>query len=296
MQDSAQQAAQWAYSALLEEVSAAPKPGLVCPQHSGAHSDMDYHTFVASSTALKPYFYHTASIGRDYCHLLPTEVMPLLRQAGLQGEAEMLAATGGVNTHKGLIFALGLLTAAYARLVRLQATPPQPAGVARAAALFVPGLVAETLWPLKQTLPVRPLTAGEQLFLRYGEAGIRGEAEAGFPSALAALQILRRVSQTHSPALALPQTLLYLMARTRDTNVLWRADMQGLLYVQSMAQQALALGGVLTSAGRHFTLRMQEEFVLRNISPGGCADLLAIAAFLLKLPVAASQSDRARVH
>jgi len=95
--------------ALWHELTLHPKPGLVSLEDAGAHADMDARTFVRSLFALRPHFGHLAAAGaRD-------APFATLRELGIRAEAAMLAATGGVNTHRGAIFALGLLVAAAAR-------------------------------------------------------------------------------------------------------------------------------------------------------------------------------------
>ena len=84
--------------ALKKELSLPCKPGLVGPDGSGAHSDMDYSLMLKSIAALRPFFARFA-VAKDAMQL---------RSLGLEAEKAMLAATGGVNTHKGAIFALGL--------------------------------------------------------------------------------------------------------------------------------------------------------------------------------------------
>lgn len=98
-----------AVRALLHEVSATPKPGLVDRQNSGSHSDMDFSTFVDSSVSLAGSFQAMFRIGWDGAALPRPMLFERLRFAGQGAEAAMLRATGGVNTHKGLIFSMGIL-------------------------------------------------------------------------------------------------------------------------------------------------------------------------------------------
>ena len=107
--------ARTALKSLLYEVSVTPKPGLVDRDNPGAHGDMDYYSFIDSAAALAPYFSRCAALGRDsLCE--PGEVLTRLRPLGLEAEEAMKQATGGANTHKGLIFSLGILCAAAGRL------------------------------------------------------------------------------------------------------------------------------------------------------------------------------------
>lgn len=267
-----------AHKAALMEVGASPKPGLVCPDHNGAHTDMDYPLFVASADALLPYFEECASIGRDRRADAPDAIFPLLRKAGVRAEKAMFAATNGVNTHKGLIFSMGLAVAAAGRLAG-QNRPVWPDPTASEAASFVKGIVARDLHPLRASLPNRPLTAGERLFLEHGAAGIRQEAESGFPSALGAFYRLYYMYGGMPLEKALPHILLWIIATTTDTNILSRGGMPGLEYARQSAATVLDLGGMATKEGRAGVLAMRDAFVARNLSPGGSADILALAAF-----------------
>jgi triphosphoribosyl-dephospho-CoA synthase len=92
--------------ALLQELAVWPKPGLVSYADSGSHADMDAAMLQASAEALRPFLAELARAGQDGSD------MAGLRAIGLRAEAAMLAVTGGVNTHRGAIFGLGLLCAA----------------------------------------------------------------------------------------------------------------------------------------------------------------------------------------
>lgn len=90
--------AELAERALRMELDTPMKPGLVGPDSVGAHKDMDYGVMRKGIAAIRPFFPRMAMAAT------PEE----LRQLGIDAEAAMLAATGGVNTHRGAIFALGL--------------------------------------------------------------------------------------------------------------------------------------------------------------------------------------------
>ena len=84
--------------ALRMELDTPMKPGLVGPDSVGAHRDMDYDVMRKGIAAIRPFFPRMAM----------AETPEELRQLGIDAEVAMLAATGGVNTHRGAIFALGL--------------------------------------------------------------------------------------------------------------------------------------------------------------------------------------------
>lgn len=107
---------------LLLEVSSSPKPGLVDRFNCGAHRDMDFFTFMESSAALSGYFVKCALLGTEFQGDHPKELFRRLRPVGIAAERTMFQATGGVNTHKGLVFSLGILCAAAAHLMAVLET------------------------------------------------------------------------------------------------------------------------------------------------------------------------------
>lgn len=238
-----------AVSALLEEVELTPKPGLVDRRSTGAHRDMDLPLFQRSAQSLRPYFRQAAALG-----LGQAACMAPLQQAGLAAEGTMFAATGGVNTHKGAIYAFGLVLAALGSVL------------ARGGDLFqtAAALAAEGL-------PPRADTHGGQARSRYGALGARGEAMAGFPAARMAWQVL--AEQGDDALLA----LLALLAEVEDTNLLHRGGPEGLRFVQEQARRILDGPAEARRAGLE---ALDGACIARNLSPGGCADLLALALLL----------------
>ena len=91
---------------------------------SGSHDDMDAHTFMRSLFALRSYFVQIAEPGAEGA------AFEALERCGIEAEARMLAATGGINTHRGAIFMLGLLCAA-AGAVRERRLRAEPVAAAR---------------------------------------------------------------------------------------------------------------------------------------------------------------------
>jgi len=271
-------------TALLYEAAVSPKPGLVTPSSRGAHSDMDYFTFLASAAALAPWFDEAARIGLAFSGHDPAALLAPLRAAGAAAERAMFAATGGVNTHKGLVFSLGLLCAASGALVA-RGEALEAEACARGAGSIVRGLVERDFGGLR-TKEESLLTVGERLYLRWGVTGIRGEAERGFPSVLDGSLPRLRAGLAAGLTLndALVDALLVLYAIVEDTNALGRGGEEGLALVRAGAAEALGLGGMSTEGGKAAIRRMDELFAARRVSPGGCADLLAATYFLHAIP------------
>jgi triphosphoribosyl-dephospho-CoA synthase len=253
-----------ALNSLRHEVLAWPKPGLVTPVDSGSHRDMDHGTFLASITALSGTFAAFADAGADGADFAA------LQKIGVAAEERMLQATGGINTHRGAIFNLGLLAAAAARRTT-------HASCAR----LTCGAVVKKVWGEEIVASRRnaPLSHGNTVFQKYAVGGARTEAAAGFPTVYRiAVPTLRRLLRSGAAEeTALIGTLLALIAHLPDTNLLWRGGESGLAYAQDAARGFNAAGGVEQPLWRERLLAMHGSFVSRNLSPGGSADLVAAA-------------------
>lgn len=269
----------WALEAMLMEAACTPAPGLVDRDNSGAHQDMDFFTFLMSSSALAGSMFRCAAAGYQH-EGSPAELLPILRYIGKEGELQMLEATKGVNTQKGLLFLLGILAAAAAYTIRNKAVITAEQILATVAAM-TQGIVARELALLPTGQAVK-LTAGEKLYLRYGVTGIRGEVEAGIPSIRNhGLPVLKQaLAAGLSLNDALVHTLMSLMTVVEDTTILNRHSMEVLLDVQQQAKGIMAHGGMMSDAGRAQIAALDETFIVGNISPGGVADLLAATYFL----------------
>ena len=263
-----------AVRALLYEVCTTPKPGLVDRANNGSHKDMNVFTFLDSTAALLPYFRKAVFIGWKTAERSPGETFLRLRRAGLEAERSMFAATKGINTHKGAIFSLGTVCAAAGRLW----TPETPwAGTDRIleeCAALSREAVEEDLAGLRAQAAQ---TTGQRLFLEQGVRGIRGELADGLPSVrrvgLPALEKALEAGASLEDAGA--AVLIRLIAQVTDTNLIARGGTEG---QQWAARAAAELAGAVPDKGAIQAL--DRDFIRRNLSPGGCADLLAITYFL----------------
>lgn len=269
-----------AHEAMLFEVAATPKPGLVDRATNGAHDDMDFFTFLRSAAALRHAFEGFAAIGAEKSAEDFPSLFSHLRERGRLAECEMFEATGDINTHKGLIYSLGLLSAA-AGYADARGETLSPAALCALVARMTAGMTAKAYESAREKEP-SAWTKGEAMYFRYGVGGVRGEAESGFATVRTiALPVYRarRAAGRHVNN-ALCDTLLALLAYTVDTNILGRAGEAGLRFAQREAGRAVALGGMESEAGRKAMEEMDRAFTARRISPGGCADLLAVTHFL----------------
>lgn len=262
-----------AVDALLAEVRTTPKPGLVDLRNQGSHRDMDIPLFTASAKALLPYFTRCAAIGQETAALRPAEVFPPLQAAGLDAEAAMYAATSGVNTHKGAIYTLGILCAAFGRLWHMGELSPTPQDVLSLCSAIAGDAAKADLENASAD------TAGLRLYRELGITGIRGEMAQGLPSlaniALPAFRAARTRGLDRNDAGVV--TLLHLITHVQDTNLYHRGGQNGAAFAADAARELLA-HDPYPSAAQVETL--DDAFIARNLSPGGSADLLA-ATYLL---------------
>jgi len=263
-----------ALRALLYEVSVNPKPGLVDPVSSGPHPDMDVFTFIDSAVSLRQYFDRCATHGANFQGDNLHDLFLGIRPDGVVAEHTMFGATEGVNTHKGAIFSLGILVTADA--YRVDHNEYSLQDIVKA---MLKDLTVNDFKDLDDKSP-ESLTAGEKQYLKYGIKGIRGEAEAGFPTVMnVALPALRKHQGTKNQRLL--DTLMTIVGSTVDTKLVKRAHTDSVVdWAHQQSQHYFALGGSRTVQGMAFLNELNAVFTERNLSLGGSADLLILTIFI----------------
>ncbi|MFS7248369.1 triphosphoribosyl-dephospho-CoA synthase [Rahnella inusitata] len=263
----AERLADTATQALIDEARLSPKPGLVDSRSSGAHQDLNLDLMVRSAHSLTPTFYALAL----HSWQRPADIA--LRQdigrLGRAGEAQMMVETGGVNTHRGAIWAMGLLVSA----VAMQPESLLPQHIAQRAAKIA---------ALPDAFSPKKFSKGSHAVQRYQVPGAREEAQGGFPHIIdcALPQLHRSRSRGASESEAQVDALLAVMTRLTDTCVLSRGGLPALHAMHQGAQAVLAAGGMHSVAGRQQLRRLERRMLSDNVSPGGAADLLAATLFL----------------
>ena len=274
LQREADRAAILSCRAMLTEVSVTPKPGLVDRHDSGSHRDMDFYTFIDSSAVLTPWFRRFFLLGYELREMEPTAAFARLRYPGMLAEADMYGATGNVNTHKGMIFSLALLTAAWGRLYGRGEEITSGAVLDEASALASNQLRQELAAASDDSA-----TAGLRLQAQSGKGGVRAEAAAGYPTVRqVGLPCLRQyLARGLDPDRAGGLTLLALMAAAEDSNVFSRC---GRAVQEQLRQRMQELSDRAQPPTAEELSALNEEFCRQNVSPGGAADLLALTFFL----------------
>lgn len=253
------------------ELSLTPKPGLVDRLDSGAHTDMDFDAMRRSIDALLPWFVVFAKMGQRKslpCH-------DEISSTGIKAEEAMLKATGGVNTHRGALFSLGLFTiaASYVYSNRRAESPCEFVELMRNA-------VAEMASGFRSAEG----SHGSEVCRRYGIKGAADLAREGYASVFDAVFGTDSDFSTPMGEEDGLRLLLRIMSELDDTNVYYRGGADGAAYVRSTAAD------LLSDFSRDRLAEANREFISRNLSPGGAADMLSLCHFVRS--VATSQTSR----
>lgn len=260
-----------AVRSLYQELALYPKPGLVSFVDNGSHTDMNAATFMRSLFSLRHYYARICRAGYDGAPF--TE----LKKLGIAAEQRMMAATKGINTHRGAIFALGLLCAAMGRVRALRMTLT-PAALRTALLLH---------WG--EELAVHTLAAGEshglQAAARHAASGAREEGALGLPSVFdVGLPALQAALARGAPILhARIDAIFALMAHISDTNIYHRGGAVGADTVRHSARQFLQRGGTANPQWKDHAMACHQRFIAGRLSPGGAADLLAATCLVYSL-------------
>lgn len=265
------------HDALIREATLTPKAGLVDAAHNGGHHDMNLALFLRSADAIAPYLGDCAATGMTFAgHPASPALLAAIRPIGLAAEAAMRAATGGVNTHKGAIFAFGLTAAALGKRLA-----EQHAATLADVQADVRALCAEILAELRQG---DCDSAGKRGYARHGISGARGEAASGFATVSAhALPLYQQeLAADGNERRALLAALVALYAANDDSTTLARVGLDGLRAHQHWARTLLADRATLADEARlsDAIAAYARNCAAKRLSAGGSADLLALTAWL----------------
>lgn len=263
-----------ATQALQAELDTTPKPGLVDKDNNGAHRDMDYALMQRSIDTLHPYFVQLALLG--CADTLPSHTS--IRDAGIEAEKAMLAATNGVNTHKGALFSMGLAVVAAAHEERKIAANEEQILKERNGGEDVLVSLQTTIKALAASFPDTNGTHGSKAkLLSKGTTAIKGaldNAREGYEMLFAEWLPFYIERRKEHDAHTLHKTLLRIMCDLDDTNVIYRTD---LATAEEVKLEARAL---LDNFSETALKDMDRHYTTRNISPGGAADMLSLTIFI----------------
>ncbi|MFL9925946.1 triphosphoribosyl-dephospho-CoA synthase MdcB [Herbaspirillum lusitanum] len=271
------QLARLALRSLYQELTLYPKPGLVSLVDNGSHADMNAATFMRSLFSLRRYFFSIAQAG------LEAAPFRQLQRLAMDAEARMLRATGGVNTHRGAIFGLGMLCAAIAccRACSIRLSEQS----IRATLLIQWGDALARHTQPDADGDGGAASHGLKVAAAHAVGGAREEGAMGFPAVfeLALPRMRQTLAAGRSWQSAKTDALFALMAHVSDTNVYHRGGAQGAALVRQRATEFLQQGGSGAHDWYARALECHREFVAHRLSPGGAADLLAAACLVMSV-------------
>jgi len=239
---------------LKEELYLTPKPGLVDLRNNGSHPDLSLLIMSRSIALLRSYL-------RELCLALAAGATQLdLVRIGQRAERRMLEQLG-TNCHRGGIFLCGLLLTA----CRL-AEPTNPVAFRQA--------VMATAEDFFHQFPPRD-SHGQQVRDRYRVGGIVQEAGRGLPAVFdIALPILLKANETPFGGAFLAMGKL--MRQVDDTTCLYRCGNRGLGLLRNAGEQ-LEQTILAGEDPLPLLIRLDDDFIARNLTMGGIADLLGVS-------------------
>ncbi len=246
-----------ATDALRTELHTTPKPGLVDRNDNGAHKDMNLALMGRSIDALQPYFVKLALLGYN-------ETMPKteeVRQIGIEAERAMLNATGGVNTHRGALFSMGLATLAGAWCMKHDGNVDEQQ-------------LRDLIMQVAKGFAPTAGTHGNDAVNAHRVTGALDLAKAGYERLFNDWLPAYRGYLAENAETACHKLLLLIMSQLDDTNVIHRV---GYDQAQQVKQEALTLLNGYSATGME---EMNRDFIARNVSPGGSADMVALTLFI----------------
>lgn len=239
--------------ALRLELDTTPKPGLVDRRDNGAHKDMDYALMSKSISALRPYLTRLAvESAKD---IDPAKI----KEIGIEAEKAMLKATGGVNTHKGALFCIGLSVAAASYLASTTGSVE---------AYSFKELVSRAA----SEIPSARGTHGAEAKRSFKAVGALENARAAYPELFA--DWLPYYRSLEGDPFRCHKTLLHIMTTLDDTNILHRRGAEGLAHAEAEAAR------LLEDFSESGLSSLNKDFIRENISPGGSADMLSLTIFI----------------
>lgn len=263
--------------ALQAELDTTPKPGLVDRNDNGAHRDMDHALMQRSIQALHPYFVRLAQLGftdKQPCH---DEIVNI----GIEAEREMFKATGGVNTHKGALFSIGLAAVALAGEAFCRITQAEGCGTMAYNDVNSKQIqhLSNSIASLARLFPDTNGTHGSKAKANNILKGALDNAREGYTQLFKAWLpfYIDRIAEGDN--YALHKTLLRIMCDLDDTNIVYRTSMETMQEVKTEARQMLDTSRNIINFEAALQA-MNTDYIHRNISPGGSADMLSLVVFL----------------
>lgn len=244
---------------LKDELDLTPKPGCVDRDDCGPHSDMDYDLFLKSISSLKGYFFEIMEASNTEKSF--SDTFNAIRSIGIKYEKKMYEASGGVNTHKGAIFTLGVIASAIGKIYY-----DNKYISVNLISEYVKKLCANIFDDFNKK--EMQDSNGARIYIKNAKhSGIRYEAKNGFKTALDAYDFYKNTKD-------FLKTYVYIISILDDTTTINRVGESGLNFSKDYAKK------VLNSDNFDYEIKlMNKAYTEKNISTGGCADTIELVYF-----------------
>lgn len=255
-----------AYKCILEEANSWPCLGLVSKKNSGSHNDMDISTFKKSAKIFINYF---NDIYKKYYQI---KTFNNLRNIGILTEEMMFKVTNNINTHKGLVFAFGII---FFNFLKVYFKEINFNNLCTEIKLFTE--------PLKNDY-LNNLTLNSRINLLINDA--RQTALSGYKVCFQALKEIELIIN-EQPNLKKNQIIflliLYFYLNIDDTTVINKIGYKR--YLTSKKNIECLYNKIKINYNQYIDEinKVNNWAIINNISPGGCGDLVVITLFLRKI-------------
>jgi triphosphoribosyl-dephospho-CoA synthase len=273
------------YQSIANEPCIWPYFGLANSRNHGSHPDMDYSLMLKSAEAIIPYFYSCFMVGLN-SNLNNQEKIYASKQIGLNAETAMYKATNNINTHKGTIFILCILSISlgsfftdhrnYSEISLIGFTDK----LLEIANSLYNGYVKDNISKLGAGFSQ---TYGEWAYCTYGILGIRSLVTSNFKLLKSSILLFWICTQNQNVNLVLSHLRLYYLAYSEDTNIIKRAGINTAFKLQGYAQFALSKGGMFSSKGVLMVRELDQLMLKNNWSAAASGDLMISLLFLVNI-------------
>lgn len=272
------------YQSISNEPCVWPSFGLTNPVGNGSHLDMDYSLMLKSAEVITPFFYSCFKVGSNL-KLSKQERIIASKEIGLKAEKAMYMATNNINTHKGTIYILSILSVALGSYLTNHSYCSNLSliefgdEILEIAASLYNGFVEDSINKLGTGLSQ---TYGEWAYCKYGILGIRGLVSSRFKILKDSILLYWNCTmQTQNINLVLAQLRLYYLAYSDDTNIIKRAGINTEVKLKAYARTALSRGGMFSANGMLMTREIDRLMLMNNWSAAASGDLMISFLFLV---------------
>lgn len=279
--------------ALECEISTSPKPGLVDRLNNGSHTDMNYSLFLKSIESITPF------LELEYMAVFDNsnkdEMFKEMKIVGLSAEKKMLESTKGINTHKGAFFSLSIIGCAISYCVskeyevsidnikkfskefgewsKLNNGINSSHGNCVRTNIGNYGIYEETISGY--------LSVFDKCYKYLSTFRKDKELTIYFTKLISCYEFDENLFDRKIEPICL-RIMCTLLASVKDSNIIYRSGIDALIDIHNKFT-AIDYKNYNDDELRKVLIREDIDFIKKNLSPGGVADLLTLVIFTMIL-------------